>query len=73
MACSNCAADFDSTKEGVVLTQKDNVAASICGACLVGARLIKLVMRCGDIGSYTYEQYSVIETIGGMSGTKRAG
>jgi hypothetical protein len=31
------------------------------------ARLVKVVLRRGDIGNFTYEQFSVIETVGGMS------
>lgn len=72
MACSNCNTDFDSTKEGLVLTQTGRAVTSICEACLTGARLVKLVVRRGDIGNFAYEQFSIIETIGGMS-SKRAG
>ena len=71
--CSNCNASFDADKEGVVVTAKNKTATAICDACMTNARLIKLVLRRGDIGSFAYEQFSVIETVGGMSSAKRAG
>jgi hypothetical protein len=71
--CSNCNTPFDTTKEGVVVSAKGQVATAICDGCMVNARLIKLVVRRGDIGSFAYEQFSVIETVGGMTTAKRAG
>jgi hypothetical protein len=69
--CSNCNASFDGTQEGLVASAQGKVATAICDACMTNGRLIKLVLRRGDIGGFTYEQFSVIETVGGMS--KRAG
>lgn len=59
--CDNCKADFDSDNEGIVATAKGRAACAICDACMSGARLIKLVLRRGDVGGFTYEQYTVIE------------
>lgn len=70
--CSNCNASFDADQEGLVVHNKHTVATAICDACMTNGRLIKLVIRRGDIGGFTYEQFSVIETVGGMS-SKRAG
>ena len=73
MACSNCSADFDSTKEGLLVTQKLAIVTSICGACLEGGRIVKLVLRRGDVGNFTYEQYSTLEMMGGgLTSPKRA-
>jgi len=71
--CSNCNTAFDPDQEGVVVTAKKQMATAICDACMVNARLIKLVVRRGDIGGFAYEQFSVIETVGGMTTAKRAG
>jgi hypothetical protein len=40
---------------------------------MTNARLVKLVLRRGDIGGFAYEQFSVIETVGGMTTAKRVG
>jgi thymidine kinase len=69
--CSNCKAEFNGANEGVVVSSKILPVTAICDACMTNARLIKLVLRRGDIGSFTYEQFSVIETVGGMSSAKR--
>jgi hypothetical protein len=65
--CSNCATDFDDDKNGVVVTQKTghtrHLCAAICEACMEGGRLIKVVLRRGDVGGYDYEQFSVIEAM----------
>lgn len=71
--CSNCNAPFDASNEGVIVTSKGQTATAICDGCMTNARLIKLVVRRGDIGSFAYEQFSVIETVGGMTTAKRAG
>ncbi len=60
--CSNCQASFDPDKEGIVTTHKGRAACGICDACMQGAKLIKIVLRRGDVGSFAYEQYSVIES-----------
>lgn len=59
--CSNCAASFDPAKEGIIASTKGVPAAGICDGCMTGARLIKLVLRRGDVGGAVYEQFSVIE------------
>lgn len=69
--CNNCNAEFNSDNEGIVTIAKEIVACAICDTCMTNARLVKLVLRRGDIGSFAYEQFSVIETVGGMSSTKR--
>lgn len=61
--CSNCNTPFDSDQEGVLVTSKKQMTTAICDACMSGARLVKLVLRRGDIGTFTYEQFSVIETV----------
>lgn len=61
--CDNCKADFDASKDGIYTTSRGRVAAAICGDCCAGARLIKLVLRKGDLGGFTYEQYSAIEMV----------
>lgn len=60
-SCDNCKAAFDSSKEGVVTTSKGRHAAAICGSCTEGARKIKIVLCRGDLGGFSYEQYSAIE------------
>lgn len=59
--CDNCRDSFDPEKEGVVATSRGKHAAGVCGACCEGARAIKLVLRRGDLGGFTYEQYTAIE------------
>ena len=71
--CSNCTTEFNSDHEGLVTIAKEQVACAICDVCLMGARVIKLVLRQGDIGGWKYEQYAAIETSGGLTSTKRAG
>lgn len=61
-ACDNCKTEFDPDKEGLVASSKGRPACAICDACMEGARLIKLVLRRGDLGGFLYEQYSVIES-----------
>lgn len=74
MACSNCSTDFDSTKEGIVTTQKGALIASICGSCLDGSRVVKLVLRRGDVGNFGYEQFATLEALsGGLTSPRRAG
>jgi hypothetical protein len=65
--CSNCATVFDADQEGFVVTQKTMAVTAVCDPCMRNARLVKVVLRRGDIGNFTYEQFSVIETVGGMS------
>jgi hypothetical protein len=60
--CNNCAAAFNDNEEGLVVTHKHTTATAICDSCLTNARLVKLVVRRGDIGGFNYEQFSVIET-----------
>jgi hypothetical protein len=60
--CDNCKAEFDPAQEGLVTTAKGRPACAICEGCMTGARLIKVVLRRGDVGSFAYEQYSVIES-----------
>jgi hypothetical protein len=71
--CSNCAAEFSADHEGVVTIAREQVVCAICDVCLTGARVIKLVLRKGDIGGWKYEQYTAIETSGGLNSSKRAG
>lgn len=59
--CDNCSNEFDADTSGIVATSKTKLAAAICDGCLTGARLIKLVLRQGDVGTPTYDQFSVIE------------
>ena len=74
MACSNCSADFDSTKEGIVTTQKGVTISSVCGGCLEGSRVVKLVLRRGDIGNFNYDQFATLEALsGGLTSPRRAG
>lgn len=70
--CDNCAISFDSTQEGVVVSSKTSAVCGICDACLTNARLIKLVVRRSDVGKFTYEQFSVIETVGVMSSAPKS-
>ncbi len=59
--CDNCGSEFDASKEGVVASSKGKHAAAVCDGCMSGARLIKLVLRRGDLGGFAYEQYTAIE------------
>lgn len=70
--CENCQTSFNAAENGLVVTQKGVTVTGICGSCMSGSRLVKLVLRRGDIGTFSYEQFSIIETVGGMS-SKRAG
>lgn len=59
--CDNCRSEFDAAKEGIVTTTRGRVAAAICGGCCGDARTVKLVLKRGDVGGFTYEQYSALE------------
>ena len=59
--CDNCKTEFDDSKEGFVVSTRGRVAASVCGGCCQGARKVKLVLTRGDLGGFTYEQFSAIE------------
>lgn len=61
--CDNCHSDFDATKDGIVATSRGNHAAAVCGGCCNNARKVKLVLARGDLGGFSYEQYSAIEMI----------
>lgn len=61
--CDNCSSEFDSTKGGLVTTSHGHLACAICDTCMTGARLIKLVLRRGNLGDFFYEQYSAIEMV----------
>jgi hypothetical protein len=71
--CSNCASEFNGANEGVVVSSQVLPISAICDTCLTGARVIKLVLRKGDIGGWKYEQYTAIETSGGLNSSKRVG
>jgi hypothetical protein len=51
--CNNCKTEFDASKVGVVVTSRGATSAAVCGDCLDNARLIKVVLRKGDIGLRT--------------------
>ena len=59
--CDNCKTEFDGIKDGLVVMSKGRLASAICGGCVEGARLVKVVLRRGDLGGFSYEQYSAIE------------
>jgi hypothetical protein len=71
--CSNCSSEFNGANEGLVVSSQILPISAICETCLTGARVIKLVLRKGDIGGWKYEQYTAIETSGGLNSSKRAG
>lgn len=74
MACSNCNTDFDSTKSGLLVEQKGTIVAAVCDGCLEGSRVIKLVLRRGDVGNFGYEQFATLEALsGGLTSPRRAG
>ena len=60
--CDNCQNAFDPSKEGLVTLYVNRHAAAVCGGCLAGSKKIKLVLRRGDLGGFTYDQYQAIET-----------
>lgn len=59
--CDNCGSEFDASKDGLVTTSRGRVAASVCGVCCAGVRKAKLVLARGEVGGFTYEQFSAIE------------
>jgi len=59
--CNNCENSFDSNNEGLVTMHKATVAAAVCGDCMRGSTLVKMVLRRGDIGSWQYEQFQTLE------------
>lgn len=60
--CDNCKSQFDASKGGVVVTSKFQLAAAVCDGCTQNARAIKVVLRRGDLGGFTYSQYAALET-----------
>lgn len=66
--CDNCKTEFDGTKSGVVTTSAGRPASAVCDGCTTGAKLIKVVLRRGDLGGFAYEQFTAIE----MEKPKRA-
>lgn len=60
--CGNCTQDFDPAKDGITATAKGRVVAGVCGDCVGDATKIKLVLSCGEVGGFAYEQYSCLET-----------
>lgn len=74
MACSNCGVDFDSTKGGLLVTQKTAIVTSVCDDCLEGSRVVKVVLRRGDVGSFGYDQFATLEALsGGLTTPRRVG
>lgn len=60
--CGNCMQDFDPSKGGVTAVAKGKVAAGVCGDCLGNATKFKLVLSRGEVGGFSYDQYSCLET-----------
>jgi hypothetical protein len=72
--CNNCNADFDPAKEGLVTTHKGKAASCICEGCLTGSRVVKVVLRRGDVGNFGYEQFATLEALaGGLTSPRKAG
>jgi hypothetical protein len=71
--CSNCSAEFDPDKEGLVLTAQKRTVANICGGCCDGVRTAKIVVKRPDVGGYQYEQWAPIEVMAGGLTSKKAG
>jgi hypothetical protein len=71
--CSNCSAEFDPAKEGLVLTAQQRTVANICGSCCEGVRTAKIVVKRPDVGGYQYEQWAPIEVMAGGLTSKKAG
>lgn len=69
--CDNCASEFDATKEGIQVMQAGRALASVCGTCCAGVRVGKIVLRRGDVGGFSYDQWSPMEMMGGGLTTKR--
>jgi hypothetical protein len=71
--CDNCASTFDPSKDGLQVKHRGGIAASICEGCCSGVRVGKVVLRRGDVGGFTYEQWSPMETMASGLSSKRAG
>lgn len=71
--CDNCTSEFDPSKEGLQASQVGHVIASVCGGCCGNVRVGKIVLRRGDVGGFSYEQWSPMEMMGGGLTSKRAG
>lgn len=64
--CSNCGAGFNPLdNDGIVTTQRGRQVAAVCGGCVQGVRVGKIVLRRGDVGGLTYDQWSPMEMMGG--------
>lgn len=61
MKCNNCAVDFSSDEEGLLVLEARNPVTALCGECLAGVRTCKVVLRRSDDGRFGYEQYSALE------------
>ena len=71
--CDNCASEFDPSKDGLQTTQAGRLVASVCGTCCAQVRVGKIVLRRGDVGGFSYEQWSPMEMMGGGLTSKKAG
>jgi hypothetical protein len=61
-SCNNCNENFEPEEEGLVVRQgRVNIASAICGACVDGVEVLKLVLRKRHLGNFIYEQYQPIE------------
>lgn len=72
MNCNNCGEAFD-PDTGLVAKHDGRLAAAVCATCLQGVRVGKIVLRRGDVGGFTYEQWSPMEQMRGGLSSKRAG
>jgi hypothetical protein len=71
--CDNCTTEFNPSTEGLQTTHNGRVAASICGICCGSVRVGKIALRRGDVGNFTYEQWSPVEMMSGGLTSKKAG
>jgi len=71
--CDNCASEFNAATEGLLTTQAGRPVASVCGTCCGNVRVGKIVLRRGNIGGFSYEQWAPMEMMGGGLTSKKAG
>lgn len=72
--CNNCNGEFNPLEDdGVVTTQRGRQIAAICADCAQGVRVGKIVLRRGDVGGFSYDQWSPMEMMGGGLTSKKAG
>jgi len=54
--CSNCGTQFNSVRDGLMVTSNGKTVAAVCGLCCAGVAVGKIALR-RDSKGFSYEQW----------------